>query len=121
MNNSTHSKLVWGLPLVFKTKRVTTVIGSEAIRQTKIDGVKRTRIGLQLEGKRAAREGYAIYCDGQVIGEVTSGSFSPTRQHPIAMGYVNQLELPLGSALEVDVRGKMLPAITCKLPFYKRT
>jgi aminomethyltransferase len=83
--------------------------------------VKRTRIGLQLEGKRAAREGYAIYYAGQAIGEVTSGSFSPTRQHPIAMGYVNQLELPLGSALEVDVRGKMLPAITCKLPFYKRT
>ncbi|HIA62407.1 MAG TPA: glycine cleavage system aminomethyltransferase GcvT [Planctomycetes bacterium] len=96
-------------------------IGCQAIRQTKTDGVKRTRIGLQLDGKRAAREGYAIYRDGQTIGEVTSGSFSPTLQHPIAMGYVNQLDLPLGSALEVDVRGKMLPAITCQLPFYKRT
>ena len=96
-------------------------IGGEAIRQTKTNGVKRTRIGLQLEGKRAARAGYTIYCDGQVIGEVTSGSFSPTLQHSIAMGYVDQLNLPLGSALEIDVRGKMLPAITCKLPFYKRT
>jgi aminomethyltransferase len=96
-------------------------IGCQAIRQTKTDGVQRTRIGIQLEGKRAAREGYAIYCDGHAIGEVTSGSFSPTLQHPIAMGYVNQLDLPLGSALEIDVRGKMLPAITCQLPFYKRT
>ena len=96
-------------------------IGCHAIGQTKTDGVKRTRIGLQLEGKRAAREGYAIFGDGQIIGEVTSGSFSPTLQYPIAMGYVNQSDMPLGSALEIDIRGKMLPAITCQLPFYKRT
>jgi aminomethyltransferase len=95
-------------------------IGSDALRQAEAAGIQRIRIGLKLGGKRAAREGYTIFLDEQRIGEVTSGSFSPTYQYPIAMGYIDQLDLQPGTTLQVDIRGTLLPAVTCKLPFYKR-
>ncbi len=65
--------------------------GSEALATVKRDKPKRVRIGLELSGKRPAREHYAIFAGGaggKQIGEITSGTFSPTLQKPIAMGYV---------------------------------
>ncbi|MEC7564190.1 MAG: glycine cleavage system aminomethyltransferase GcvT [Planctomycetota bacterium] len=95
-------------------------IGADALSQAETAGIQRIRIGMKLGGKRAAREGYDIFLDEQRIGEVTSGSFSPTFQYPIAMGYIDQQDMEHGTTLQVDVRGKRLPAVTCKLPFYKR-
>ncbi len=80
----------------------------------------RTRIGLVLEGKRIAREGAAVFVNGNQAGVVTSGTFSPTLEQALAMAYV-PAGTPAEAAIEVDVRGRREPAKRVKLPFYKRT
>jgi aminomethyltransferase len=81
----------------------------------------RQRVGLVLEGKRAAREGCPIILgDGRAVGIITSGSFTPTLQKSIAMGYVEVAHSATGSRLNVDVRGKIESAQVVALPFYKR-
>lgn len=81
----------------------------------------RQRVGLVLEGKRAAREGCpVVLTDGRAVGTVTSGSFTPTLQKSIAMAYVDTAHAAPGTRLAVDVRGKIEPADVAPLPFYKR-
>ena len=77
-------------------------------------------IGLRLSGRRVPRQHYPITDQGQAIGEVTSGTFSPTLDCPIAMGYVPPEHAEVGRELGIDVRGKTEPAQVVKLPFYKR-
>jgi aminomethyltransferase len=58
--------------------------------------------------------------DGRAVGTITSGSFTPTLQKSIAMGYVDVAQAAIGTRLNVDVRGKIEPAQVVALPFYKR-
>jgi aminomethyltransferase len=95
-------------------------IGSEALAKVKRDGPKRVRVGLELSGKRPAREHYAIFAGDRAIGEVTSGTFSPTLEKPIAMGYVPPQSSAPGTDLQIDIRGSRMPARVVKLPFYRR-
>jgi aminomethyltransferase len=78
------------------------------------------RVGVELEGKRIAREGAAIQVAGKEIGRVTSGTFSPTLAKSIAMGYVEAGYTAPGTECEVDVRGKAAAARIVSLPFYRR-
>ncbi len=80
----------------------------------------RQRVGLELAGKRIAREGFGVYAGGRVVGQVTSGTFAPTLQKSLAMAYVDPAVMNEGSRVEVDIRGKMEPAVVVKLPFYTR-
>jgi len=94
--------------------------GRDALAQAKDDPRLTRRIGLELEGKRPAREGNALLHDGQPIGRVTSGTVSPTLGRAIAMGYVEPQAAAPGTRLAVDVRGQMLDARVVELPFYRR-
>lgn len=78
------------------------------------------RVGLQLEGRRAARDGCPVLQDGQPVGTVTSGTFSPTFERPLAMAFLKPTATAIGTPLEVDVRGTLLPATVVPLPFYQR-
>jgi aminomethyltransferase len=95
-------------------------IGREAIARIAERGLKKTRVGLRLAGKRIAREGTPILSNGNAVGEVTSGTFSPTLQASIAMGYVPTAIARIGTSLEVDLRGKKEAATVVELPFYRR-
>ncbi len=93
--------------------------GKDAIVE-RMNKPHRVRVGLELAGKRIAREGSAVKARGNVIGVVTSGTFSPTLNKTIAMAYVEPDDREVGTALTVDVRGKDESALVVKLPFYKR-
>ncbi len=96
-------------------------IGRDAIQNAATDTQKPVRVGLEIDGKRAAREGCAITdADGAPVGTVTSGSLCPWLDKSLAMGYVAPQVAAVGSALDVDVRGSKLPATVVPLPFYKR-
>ena len=95
-------------------------IGRDALLKLQSDVNQLKRVGLKLSGRRAAREGYSILTDDDVVGEVTSGTFSPTLDCPIAMGYVRQDASEVGTSLQVDIRGRLEPATVLKLPFYSR-
>ena len=81
------------------------------------DGAAQKRIGLTLDGRLPAREGSEIFAGDTQVGTVTSGGFSPTLGHPIAMGYVDAAHAEIDTALEVQVRNKRLPARVAKMPF----
>ena len=96
-------------------------IGREALRSASQDKTKPVRVGLELEGKRAAREGCPIQAGGRPAGAVTSGSFAPGVEKSIAMGYVDPTCAAVGTRVEVDVRGSLIPAAVVPLPFYRRS
>ncbi|MGB7159255.1 MAG: glycine cleavage system aminomethyltransferase GcvT [Tepidisphaeraceae bacterium] len=96
-------------------------IGAEALRKIAEKGPARKLVGLELEGRRIARQGTPITLDGKVIGEVTSGTFSPTLQKSIAMGFVDANHAGEGIQLIADLKGTPNPAKVVKLPFYKKS
>ena len=96
-------------------------VGREAILTAKDNESLPVRIGLELEGKRAAREHCEIFANGNKIGVVTSGTFAPTVQKSISMGYVDRQFAEPGTSVEIDIRGKRATAKIVSLPFYSRS
>jgi aminomethyltransferase len=95
-------------------------IGRNALAAAKQNPPAQVRVGLELSGKRAAREHYRVFANGEPIGEITSGTFSPTLQKPIAMAYVPPQHSQPGTDLTIDIRGTTEHARIVPLPFYKR-
>ncbi len=94
-------------------------VGRDAALAERDRGIGRHLVGIATEGRRPARAGCAISIDGAVVGEVTSGNFSPVLGHGIALGFVPP-DLPEGSAVVIDVRGKDLPGRIAATPFVRR-
>jgi aminomethyltransferase len=95
-------------------------IGRSALLQRKQDATRPVRVGLELEGRRAAREGARVLSGGQPVGQVTSGTFTPTLNRAIGMAYVAPEQSAAGTALEVEVGKATAPARVVPLPFYRR-
>ncbi len=95
-------------------------VGAAMMRDLQQAGLKRKIAGLELDGKRIARQGAAIFADGREAGVVTSGTLSPTLDKNIAMGLLAAAFAAPGTALEVDIRGTRTAARVVPLPFYKR-
>lgn len=91
--------------------------GAERVLRDFAEGTAQKRIGLALEGRMAAREGAVVMLGDQQVGLVTSGGFSPSLQQPIAMAYVDAAHTAGGTALEIEMRGKRLPAKAVPMPF----
>lgn len=94
-------------------------IGRSILERQKSAGVQRRLVGLQLQGRNIARHGYQILSQGVVVGEVTSGTLSPTLGYPIALAYVPTELATVSQELEVVIRGKAYPAVVVKRPFYR--
>ena len=95
-------------------------IGRHALERRRQDKTLWQRVGLELTGKRLAREGAPVFANGTEVGRVCSGTFAPTLQKAIAMAYIKPEATAPGTAVAVDVRGKMETAHVVALPFYKR-
>ena len=95
-------------------------VGVEALRKQARDGVSRRLVGLVLEGRHIPRKGYPIQDQGESVGQVTSGTYSPILDRNIALGYVSTGRAKPGTNLQVSVRGSPTPAQVVVLPFYNR-
>jgi aminomethyltransferase len=95
-------------------------VGRNALAAAKQNTQQPIRIGLELSGKRSARENYRVFANGEPIGVITSGTFSPTLQKPIAMAYVPPQHASPGTDLTIDIRGTTEHARVVQLPFYSR-
>ena len=96
-------------------------IGQPVLAQQRNDGTARRLVGLKLPGRSAPRANYPILAEGQEAGRITSGSFSPTLDTSIAMGYVFAGHSEPGTVLDVDIRGRPAAATVVPLPFYTRS
>lgn len=93
-------------------------IGADTIFDVQKNGVSQMRVGFVVDGKAPVREGTDVVDeDGDIIGVVTSGGFSPSLNAPIAMGYVNAPYAILGTPVAAMVRGKARPMTVSKMPF----
>ncbi len=118
-----------GLGFAVKLQKPADFVGKAALAARKAAGAPARRlVCIEGEGRKIPREGHAIYRAGEAgqagatdpVGKVTSGTFSPTFEKPIAMGYVAAAAAEVGTPLEIDVRGERLPSRIVKKPFYKR-
>ena len=108
------SPLETGLNWAVKTE-THDFIGREAMLKK---GAPRARVGLKATGKGILREHQAVYKDGQLIGQTTSGTHLPFIGAACAMALVASGSVQTGDSVEVDVRGRMVAAEVVPLPFY---
>ncbi|MCM2272878.1 MAG: glycine cleavage system aminomethyltransferase GcvT [candidate division Zixibacteria bacterium] len=94
-------------------------IGKPVINKMKEEKPKRRLVCLEMDGKLVPRHGYDIVDHGQKTGVVTSGTFSPSLQRPIALGYVPSEKSKVGSTVEIAIRDRQVTAQVVKPPFYK--
>jgi aminomethyltransferase len=94
--------------------------GVATLRRLKSARAARVRVGLAIDSKRSAREGNAVRCRGADVGVVTSGSFSPTLGHAVAMALVSADVSDPGGDVEILIRDAVQPARVVPLPFYRR-
>ena len=92
-------------------------VGDTVIQKQIAEGPARRRVGIQPEGRAPAREGTEIQIAGQTVGRITSGGFGPSADRPVAMGYIDAGKAIPGTAVELIVRGKALPASIVTMPF----
>lgn len=91
--------------------------GREPLEQEKSRGVARRLVGISIDGRRPARDGAEVKdATGATVGTVTSGNFSPTLGHCVALAFVSP-SVEIGDAVNLDVRGTLLPGVVVKTPF----
>jgi aminomethyltransferase len=95
--------------------------GRDALLRLQQEPPRAVRVGLELAGRRVARQASPVLADGERVGQVTSGTFSPTLQKSIAMAYVRPDWAVPGTEVSVDLRGRHEPARVTTLPFYRRS
>ena len=108
-----------GLGWLVHLDRKGDFIGRSVLEQQKAKGVERKIVGLQMQGRNIARHDYPVLSTGQVIGNVTSGTLSPTLGYPVALAYVSANLAKVGQNLEVKIRNKTYPTVVVKRPFYR--
>ena len=98
-------------------------VGNDALQAQRAQGLKKTLVGIQTDdGKMVARQGYRVFRDGSDAGVVTSGTFAPSIQRPIAMAFlatVGNTPPTIGEKAEVEIRGRKTGATIVRRPFYR--
>ncbi len=95
--------------------------GSNIIKNQIENGVKRLRVGIKPDTRVIARGDTRIFNhENKEIGKITSGTFGPSVECSIAMGYVDNSYSSLNTKIFLEVRGKKISANICNLPFYKK-
>ncbi|MCG3118360.1 MAG: Aminomethyltransferase [bacterium] len=95
-------------------------ISRNVMIKMKAGGIPRKLVGFEIDGKNIARHGYPILKDGAAVGHVTSGTFSPSLEKSIGLGYVASAHSAIGTELSIDIRGRAAKAKIVKTPFYQR-
>lgn len=117
--DDTTTPLEAGLSWLVHLDRKGDFIGRSVLKAQKANGVERRLVGIEMQGRHIARHGYSVLSEGQVVGEVTSGTYSPTLGKAIALAYCPTSLTKIGQPLEVEIRGKTYPAVIVKKPFYR--
>jgi aminomethyltransferase len=115
--DATTNPLEAGLGWVVKPAKG-DFLGREAIEAVRARGPARRLVGFAMDGRAIARHGYPIADGGSAVGVVTSGSFGPSVERAIGLGYVAPRLAAVGSTLDVEIRGQAHPARVVRTPFH---
>lgn len=114
------SPLEAGIGFAVKLNKEENFIGKEALKQQKENGLPRKLVGIEMIDRGIPRHGYPVFKGDVQIGEVTTGTQSPTLKKNIGLALIDAKETELGNEVEVEIRGKRLKAAVSATPFYKR-
>ena len=118
--NPVEANLKWAIAK--KRKEVGGFNGWSKIKDLLTNGSEKIRVGIKPEGKVIARENTKIFSsNGDEIGFVTSGTFGPSVNRPVAMGYIKSEFSEIGTSIQLEVRGKKYEGKVSELPFYKKS
>jgi aminomethyltransferase len=93
-------------------------IGRDPLVKQKLEGVKKILVGFELADRGVPREHYPVLFNGNKVGHVTSGMFSPTTGRYVGMAFVPVELSEIGNEIEIEIRGKPVKAKIVKRPFY---
>jgi len=117
--DETTTPLEAGLDFVVKFDKE-GFVGKEALERQRDQGVPRRLVGFKLEGRGIPRQGYPLFAGGREVGRVTSGSMSPSLGEPVGMGYVEAACAEPGTLLDMEMRGRRIPARVVEGRFVER-
>ncbi len=106
-----------GIGFAVHLNKLVEFVGQEALRQEKEEGLRKKLVGFEVEGRGIARHGHEVTVDGETVGEVTSGTLSPTLNRTIGLALVRP---EVEDSFEIIIRDKTVAAHAVGLPFYKR-
>ncbi|MEI5908100.1 glycine cleavage system aminomethyltransferase GcvT [Bacillus spongiae] len=109
-----------GISFAVKTQKPEDFIGKDILVAQKENGPARRIVGIEMVDKGIPRHGYKVYSGDTVIGEVTTGTQSPTLKKNVGLALVQEEFTAIGTEVTVEVRNKPLKAIVVPTPFYKR-
>lgn len=109
-----------GLAWVVKMGDENDFYGKHLLVEQKKQGITRRLVGFTMIDRAIPRQGYIIIRDGAPVGEVTSGTMSPSLDIPIGIGFVPPDMRAVGTRFHIDIRGKLKEAEVVETPFYKR-
>jgi len=109
-----------GLDWVVKLDKGGDFLGRDALLAQRAEGLGKKLVGFEVQGRGIARQGHAVLSDGDGVGVVTSGTWSPTFEKALGMAYVPPALAAPGTSLTIGVRGRELPAVVVTPPFYRR-
>jgi aminomethyltransferase len=109
-----------GLSWVVKLGKEADFLGRAALEGQQQAGLGKRLVGLEVLGRGIAREGHEVFVGDERVGVVRSGTMSPTLGKAIATAHVSPAASELGTAVEIDVRGRRVEAQVVALPFYRR-
>ncbi len=112
-----HTILEAGLGWVVKMDKG-DFLGKEILLKQKSTGIPRKLIGFKMLERSIPRHGYKVFKEQEFLGETTSGSYSPSLDYGIGCAYVPTSQSAMGNTLEIEIRGKRVPAEIVKTPFY---
>lgn len=118
--SSDISPLEAGIGFAVKLGKESDFIGKSALLSQKESGLERKLVGIEMIDRGIPRHGYKVFAGGSEIGDVTSGTQSPTFKTNIGLALVNIEFSEIGQEVEVEIRSKYLKAKVVPTPFYKR-
>jgi glycine cleavage system T protein (aminomethyltransferase) len=97
-------------------------IGRDVLLKTKENGPRQKLVPFRMKERGAPpRPHYAVFANGQRIGEVTSGTLSPSLNWGVGMAYIDTPHTKIGNQIEIEIRGQKFPATIEKKPLYKKS
>lgn len=109
-----------GLAFAVKLNKEADFIGKKALQAQKEKGVPRKLVGIEMIERGVPRHGYPVYVGEERVGEITTGTQSPTLKKNIGLALIKREHADIGNELLIEIRGKKVKAQIIATPFYKR-
>lgn len=114
------SPLEAGIGFAVKVDKEVDFIGKEALKEQKLHGVPRKLVGIEMIGRGIPRHGYPVFVGEKQVGEVTTGTQSPTLKKNVGLVLIDKQYAQIDQEVEVEIRNKRVEAKVVKTPFYQR-